>query len=410
MPTIDGTAGDDFLVGTEDADTINGHEGNDGVRGRGGDDLLNGGDGHDFMVGGDGNDTLNGGNDDDYLRGGEGDDVIAGGAGYDRAAFTVLVNDPSIGETGVQTGATVDLNLQGVAQNTGHGMDILTGIEHVSGTAYNDILIGDSNDNWIWGEGGDDILQGGGGNDLIETDSGNSVLDGGSGVDTAGFAGIDTFLSGVSVSLAMQGTAQTVAPGSNITLSNFENLTGTRHDDTLIGDDGANVLAGNVGNDVLSGGRGDDVLYGDGAIRPDTHDTGGSGPITTFTDVTALYAAAPGNDTLDGGKGDDTLYGGGGDDIMTGGQGSDRFVIEADSGDDAITDFHKSQDLIFFDVAGVDDFGDLTLVAVGNDTVISWGTGDSLLLEGVKPKHLDASSFEFGASTSGADAGYDFFL
>ena len=410
MPTIDGTAGDDFLVGTEDSDTINGYQGNDAIRGRGGDDLLNGGDGHDFIVGGDGNDTLDGGNDDDYLRGGEGDDVIAGGAGYDRAAFTVLVNDPSIGETGVQTGATVNLNLQGSAQNTGHGMDTLTGIEHVSGTAYNDILIGDSNDNWIWGEGGDDVLQGGGGNDLIETDAGNSVLDGGSGVDTAGFAGIDTFLSGVTVSLAMQGAAQTVAAGSNITLSNFENLTGTFHDDTLTGDDGANVLAGNSGNDVLAGGKGDDTLYGDGAIRPDTHDTGGSGPITTFADMGVSFGAAPGNDTLDGGKGDDVLYGGLGDDLMSGGQGSDRFVIEASSGDDVITDFSRSQDLVVFDVAGVDDFGDLTLTEIGNDTLVSWGTGDSLLLQGVKVKHLDASSFDFAASASGADAAYDFLL
>lgn len=317
MAIIDGTPGDDFLDGTPDADTINGGDGNDIERGRAGNDILNGDNGHDFLIGGDDNDTLNGGNDDDYLRGGEGDDMIDGGAGFDRAAFTVLVDNPGGGETGVQVGATVDLNIVGVAQDTGHGMDTLIGIEHVSGTAYADTLIGDGGDNWIWGEGGDDDLRGGGGNDLVETDAGNSVLDGGTGVDTAGFLGIDTFTSGVTVSLALQGSAQTVAAGSNITLSNFENLTGTLHDDNLSGDGNDNVLAGNTGNDTLLGGAGNDTLYGDGRIAPDTHGLGYSGPIVTDPDAAATFALTPGNDVLDGGAGDDILNGGGGTDTAS---------------------------------------------------------------------------------------------
>lgn len=398
MATINGTAGDDFLVGTPDDDTINGFDGNDIERGRGGNDILNGDNGHDFLVGGDGNDTLNGGNEDDYLRGGEGDDLIAGGAGFDRAAFTVLINDPSIGETGVQTGATVDLNLQGVPQNTGHGMDTLTGIEHVSGTAYDDILIGDGNDNWIWGEGGNDNLQGGGGNDLVETDAGNSVLDGGSGVDTAAFQGLDSFASGVTVSLALQGSPQTVAAGSSITLNNFENLSGTLHDDVLTGDSGDNVLAGNAGDDNLVGGAGNDTLYGDGNISVDTHGTGGSGPITTFTDVSATFGHDPGDDTISGGRGDDNIYGGRGDDVLTGDQGADDFVIEAESGDDTITDFKPNVDMIVFDPSsGVDDFGDLTISASGShDTLITWASGESILLEGVKPHQVDSGDFIFG--------------
>jgi serralysin len=204
MAIIDGTASDNFLIGTAGDDTINGYAGNDVERAFAGNDTLNGDDGHDYLVGGDGDDGLHGGSGDDYLRGGEGNDLLDGGDGFDRASFTVLVDDPSIGETGVQTGATVDLNIQGVAQDTGHGMDTLIGIENVSGTAYADTLIGDATDNWIWGEDGNDSLQGGGGNDLVETDAGNSVMDGGAGIDTAGFHGNDTFLSGVDVSLALQ--------------------------------------------------------------------------------------------------------------------------------------------------------------------------------------------------------------
>ncbi|HEV2043532.1 MAG TPA: calcium-binding protein, partial [Sphingomicrobium sp.] len=317
MAIINGTPASDTLVGTPDSDTITGFAGNDVIRGRGGDDTIDGGDDHDHIVGGDGNDVILGGNGDDYIRGGEGDDVVDGGAGWDRAAFTVLTNNPAIGETGVQTGATVDLNIQGVAQNTGHGWDTLIGIEHASGTAYDDVLTGNGGDNWIWGEGGNDTLSGGGGNDLVETDAGNSVLDGGLGNDTAGFQGIDTFTSGVTVSLALQGAAQSVAAGSSITLSNFENLTGTTHDDTLSGDGNDNILAGNLGNDTLAGGAGNDTLYGDGAILPDTHGTGYSGPITTLADASAVYAGVPGNDTLDGGAGDDIMNGGGGTDTAS---------------------------------------------------------------------------------------------
>lgn len=317
MAIINGTPGGDTLVGTPDADTITGFAGNDIIRGRAGDDSIDGGDDHDHIVGGDGNDAISGGNGDDYIRGGEGDDVVDGGAGWDRAAFTVLINNPAIGETGVQTGATVDLNIQGVAQNTGHGWDTLIGIEHVSGTAYDDVLTGNGGDNWIWGEGGNDTLSGGGGSDFVETDAGNSVLDGGTGNDTAGFQGIDSFAAGVTVSLALQGAGQTVAAGSSITLSNFENLTGTTHDDTLSGDGGDNILAGNLGNDILLGGGGSDTLYGDGAILVDTHGTGFSGPITTLADATAVYAGVPGNDVLDGGAGDDILNGGGGTDTAS---------------------------------------------------------------------------------------------
>lgn len=312
-----GTPGDDVLNGTGGDDIIDGLAGNDIIRGFAGNDTLNGDDDHDFLIGGDDNDTLNGGNGDDYLRGGEGNDMVDGGAGFDRAAFTVLVNNPAGGETGVQVGATVDLNLQGVAQDTGHGLDTLSGIEHVSGTAYADTLTGDGGDNWIWGEGGDDTLSGGGGNDLIEADAGNATLDGGTGTDTASFAGIDTFASGVSVSLALQGAAQAVAAGSNMTLSGFENLSGTRQDDVLTGDGNDNVLAGNIGDDALSGGDGNDTLYGDGAIQVDSHGTGFSGPITTFADVAATFSATPGNDVLDGGAGDDTLNGGGGTDTAS---------------------------------------------------------------------------------------------
>ena len=50
----------------------------------------------------------------------------------------------------------------------------LTSIENLTGSAFDDHLIGDNGDNVLIGLGGDDQLTGGGGDD---------VLDGGDGVD-----------------------------------------------------------------------------------------------------------------------------------------------------------------------------------------------------------------------------------
>ena len=378
--------------------------GRDVMFGGNGDDFIFGGGGPDLMFGEAGNDVVIGSTGNDYLSGGAGDDFLDGSDGIDRVAF----------QSGATGGITVDLNIQNVAQNTGQGWDVLISIEQASGTIYNDTIIGNDDSNWLWGGSdgsgsmitGNDTIDGRGGDDLIEVGAGTHLLDGGTGNDTLSLWGNHTDISaaGVTFSLALQGLAQDSEQGM-MTASNFENLSGSRYDDALTGDNNANVLAGDEGDDWLSGGRGDDVLYGDGRIIVDTEDAGTAGPITTYGDISATYPGTfvAGDDTLDGGKGNDLLYGGGGDDLMTGGQGSDAFVIEASSGDDVVTDFSKSHDLIVFDVAGVDDFGDLTLTAVGGDTLITWGTGDSLLLQGVRPKQLDASAFDFGASVSATD-------
>jgi len=388
----DGMGGTDTLVSIEN---FFGSAFNDFARGDAGANLLAGADGHDFMRGMDGNDTMKGGNDDDYLDGGQGDDILDGGAGWDRATYA-----PS-----ALAGVTVNLNIAGIAQATGQGNDTLIGIEHVSGTRFNDVLTGDGGDNWVWGGSdgsgvtGNDILNGGGGNDLVQVGTGNHNVNGGTGTDTLSLHGngTDITVAGVTVSLALQGGAQATEQGA-MTLNGFENLSGSAFDDYRIGDGNDNLLAGYSGADNLSGGDGGDTLYGDGLVAVDTHGTGGSGPIVAYRDVADLPTPeAGGNDVLNGGKGNDTLWGGGGDDVLTGGKGNDLFGFGPGDGDDRITDFEKNKDTIFLDgIAGVDDFGDLTLTKIGNDVLISWGTGDSILLEGVKLNQIHASDFSFG--------------
>jgi hypothetical protein len=82
-------------------------------------------------------------------------------------------------------------------------------------------------------------------------------------------------------------------------------------DDSVRGMDGDDKLFGNEGNDSLGGSPGEDELHG-----------------------------GRGSDQLNGGMGDDTLSGDRDDDTLTGGLGADRFLFDADSGDDVITDFN----------------------------------------------------------------------
>jgi Ca2+-binding RTX toxin-like protein len=377
-----GGDGNDIL---HDIENVTGSGYDDDLFGNNAANAIAGGDGSDQLRGFAGDDSLLGGNGDDFLNGGVGNDVIDGGAGWDRAAFA----------SGATAGVTVNLTLQGSAQNTGQGLDTLIGIEHVSGTSFGDTLTGDGGANWLWGEGGNDLVSAGAGNDLVQTGAaGNTTADGGVGVDTFSVYDNGAGSPGLSVSLALQGSGQATAWGT-YTLTGFENLSGSSGNDSLTGDAGNNVLAGDTGNDTLSGGDGDDILYGDGRIQIDNHGTAGSGPITTFGDVFVLDGEADGNDTLNGGKGNDQLVGGGGDDVLTGGAGSDTFLFGAASGHDRITDFVK-KDVIEFDAtSGVHGFGDLVLTASGKDTLISWGTGDTILVEGIKPKQLSASDFAF---------------
>jgi hypothetical protein len=56
--TLNGTEGNDLIIGSSDADTIDGLGGDDCVLGGGGDDLITGSDGSDVCLGGPGTDTF----------------------------------------------------------------------------------------------------------------------------------------------------------------------------------------------------------------------------------------------------------------------------------------------------------------------------------------------------------------
>ena len=81
--TLSGGYGDDSLIGGHGHDSLIGGHGDDSLRGGHGDDSLTGNIGDDFLSGDNGNDSLSGGNGDDYLFGGSGYDTLEGGNGDD---------------------------------------------------------------------------------------------------------------------------------------------------------------------------------------------------------------------------------------------------------------------------------------------------------------------------------------
>lgn len=262
--------------------------------------------------------VADGGDGNDYLQGTIANDILTGGIGNDTASFVNAFNG------GSTTGVTVDLNVQGVAQNTvAAGMDTLTGIENLIGSQLNDMLIGNADAN------------------IIEGGLGNDTLIGGAGDDTASYA---SSAVGVTVSLALQGSAQDTIGAGTDTLSGFQNLLGSAFNDTLTGDAAENTILGGAGDDMLNpgmnsagnldlldGGAGSDTASFVGYTAAVTATLNGAADGTASVAGTAVAAlrnienlvGGDGNDTLTGDGGVNTIEGGLGDDVLNGGGGVD---------------------------------------------------------------------------------------
>ncbi|MCP4074541.1 MAG: hypothetical protein GY742_22905, partial [Hyphomicrobiales bacterium] len=141
------------------------------------------------------NNILIGSEGDNVLNGGAGDDDLQGGDGTDTATYA-----------NAASGVTVYLQYTGRDVGGGQGVDTLVSIENLTGSAYDDRLIGDANDNVLTGgdgkdvmkgKGGTDIFYGGDGDDKIIGDAGNDTMYGGKGNDIlSALAGLDTLNGG----------------------------------------------------------------------------------------------------------------------------------------------------------------------------------------------------------------------
>jgi len=399
---LNGNAGNDILTGGSGNDTLNGGSGNDSLDGGAGTDIANyadagaavtvnlnlttaqntGGAGTDTLVsienitGSAYDDTLTGNAADNTLSGGAGNDVLNGGAGNDSLDGGAGTDIASYADAAAAV--TVNLGLTTAQDTGGAGIDTLTNIENITGSAYDDILTGNAADNTLSGGAGtdtanyadaaaavtvnlglttaqdtggagidtltnienitgsayDDRLTGDAGNNILTGGAGDDVLDGGEGTDTASYADA---AAAVTINLALA-TAQNTGGAGTDTLTNIENITGSAYDDTLTGNAADNTLLGGAGNDTLIGGSGNDSL--DGGAGTDTasyadaaaavtvnlslttaQNTGGAGT-DTLTNIETITGSAY-DDIFTGNAADNRLLGGAGNDVLTGGAGND---------------------------------------------------------------------------------------
>lgn len=170
-------------------------------------------------------------------------------------------------------------------------------VKECSGTAGNDIMLGNQENNAISGYDGNDKLYGRNGNDRLNGGNGRDTLHGGPGYDVIIDPGQDDdYIVGDGTS--EYGDDYIFAGGGN------DYIDGGDGNDIIDGGNGNDIVFGKFGQDYLLGNMGDDRI--DGGLGDDDAD-GGSG-----------------NDKIDGGQGFDSLYGNMGMDIISGGDENDK--------------------------------------------------------------------------------------
>ena len=396
IKNVRGTKFNDVLTGDGLSNELNGDLGND---------TLSGGAGSDTLIGGAGNDILNDSDvasaaDQDVFRPGTGSDAITGdgndvldyrdatsGVILDLSKTTIanLVNgtggfaagDTFTGINSAYGGAFADVIVLGTGiGGVVYGFDgndnltLLGLFQRAIGGVGNDTIVFKGSNQTAEGEAGNDILDasqstgaatlnGGEGTDTLTGGAGNDFLIGGAGADVLnGGAGTGDWANyrvgataGITINLlthaaGIGGTAQ----GDSLT--NIENLQGTRFVDVLTGDANNNILSGGEGADVLNGGdgTGDWAYYNEGTTVGVTVNlaTGLASDGDMLSNIENVFGSiyndtltgSTGANILNGNDGDDIINGGGGGDSLRGGQGNDTL-----SGDAAARDFFYFEDL-----------------------------------------------------------------
>ncbi|WP_031484787.1 FecR domain-containing protein [Maridesulfovibrio frigidus] len=455
--SLSGGDGDDLLSGGSGADTLTGDAGKDTLTGDDGNDSLYGGTDDDILYGKDGNDALYGEDGADTLNGGLGDDTLDGGtsgtdidfASYSDATASVTVNLATNTATGAD-GNDVLNNIEGIIGSnsddnlTGDGnanwfeglngndtidggdgsdwiqyenascdiqvtlsdaggtatgaagTDILSNIENVIGSSYNDIIIGSASQA--------NTLMGGSGNDTITGLGGSNSIAGGSGTDTISFADPSASV-GVSVSVDVAvGAGSATHDGGVDTFSGIESFIGTAYNDTFTGSDGAETFFGGDGNNTIYGGDGTDTIsFADPdatvgvSLSVDVAEGAGSathdGGVDTFTGIESFigsdlgdtFTGSTGNETFSGGKGINTITGGGGNDTVSYADAAAGIVVGLGDGvgeHDGYTDVLSDIDNVYGSTKDdtIDGDGQANSISgnSGND-ILDGGLGDDFL-------------------------------
>lgn len=326
---------------------------------------VNGTSGNNILVGNGSANTLSGGDGDDTLDGMGGIDILIGGNGDDTYIIDNLGD--IITEVGADANDTVVIKIA-----KGHfSVSSYAGIEHLT-------LTGSAAQN-LTGDGGINILTGNGGANVIDGGGGADQLIGGAGNDTYKVYGqSETIIE------LLNGGTDTVISTDTLTLAaNLENLmlvgasdidaTGNSLNNVLTGNAFNNILDGKEGVDTLIGGLGNDTYIVDiirtsrGALAlqdivreilnqgDDTLQLRASSNLNIAAIPTVILAlnienldatlvdssnkinltGNTLNNTITGNDADNILNGGAGADTLIGGGGNDIYIFD-NAGDTAI--------------------------------------------------------------------------
>ncbi|MEY2474398.1 MAG: hypothetical protein QOK28_3727 [Actinomycetota bacterium] len=364
--TINGGAGDDWLMGERGGDHVNGDAGNDTVLGDNatltggaalrlldvatltttpdatafGDDHLAGGTGDDAVYGEGGNDRVFGGDGADAIEGNNGNDCLMGGGGQDNIIGGGSANDGIISPTSVGNGLR-------------DGADTIHG-DGAEPSAPTDLASCTPSSN------------AGGGVDVIAGDNARIVS-----------TGAATTFDGSLVRVTRLFDIETPASVANVNVHDPDTVFagdgndfvyGQGDNDTLNGDNGDDTIEGNAGADVINGGAGQDDIVGGNAVsgQSDGTDTihGNDGADVVLADNGVVTRALNTNGTwrtlgdqngnqnadfqaivirttsiqttpeANGAFGNDAVFGDAGADEIIGQQGND--TIQGNDGYDAI--------------------------------------------------------------------------
>ena len=269
IDTVDGGIGDDIVSYRSSPNPIHvdlsrptGQVVNDGWNNQ--DTLINiervdGSNYSDLMIGGGSTAKI-------WFKGNAGNDTIIGGTGTDDhvvyanyripdykgvivdlggnstvltpAQLSLKPTTTSYSYTPIGGGAAEPIPITGWAIDGSGDIDLLARIENVSGSDWDDVIVGSNQSNELSGRAGADTIDGAGGFDWVNYGSAEQS---------------------VTVNLA-SGRAQNDGFGYSDVLISIENVKGSYFPDDISGDDKDNELQGEFGNDTLSGGGGNDTF------------------------------------------------------------------------------------------------------------------------------------------------------
>ncbi len=196
-------------------------------------------------------------------------------------------NNDTVTYATAASAVTVNLNLTSQQNTGGSGLDTLSKVENLIGSAFNDNLTGNDASNVLVGNAGNDTLAGWSGADTMLGGAGNDtylVENAGDVVFEKANEGTDTVSSRLTVNLT--------ANVENLILTGTAAVNGTGNtlNNAITGNNAANQLNGGGGNDTLDGGKGANRMTG--GAGNDIFKFTTNGHVDTITD----YAVA--NDTI----------------------------------------------------------------------------------------------------------------